>query len=160
MPHPITFEPATAADADALAALRVEAMRESLLRIGRFDAVRARTRFLDRFDPAHTQHILVDGQRVGFYALKPDADGWVLHDLYVLPEHQGRGVGTAALHRVFAAVDAGSGPHRQHAAAQASPLRVGALRESEANAFYLRHGFEPAHQTEFDNHCVRHPVVR
>lgn len=46
------LEPAVAADVDALGALRIAAMRESLQRIGRFDPVRARECFAATFDPA------------------------------------------------------------------------------------------------------------
>jgi hypothetical protein len=42
----LRFSTANAADGQALADLRVDAMRESLERIGRFDPVRARERFL------------------------------------------------------------------------------------------------------------------
>ena len=36
-------------------------------------------------------------------------------------------------------------------------LRVGALRESESNRFYVRHGFVLESQAEFDNDYVRRP---
>lgn len=70
----VGYEPATPADLDALVALRIEAMRESLERIGRFDPVRARERFAGSFDPASTRHIVLDGQRVGFVVVKQQAD--------------------------------------------------------------------------------------
>ena len=59
----IGFARAEQADAEALVALRVLAMRESLERLGRFDPVRSRERFLSAFSPQHTRHILVDGER-------------------------------------------------------------------------------------------------
>nr|MDP9126475.1 GNAT family N-acetyltransferase [Pseudomonadota bacterium] len=34
-------------------------------------------------------------------------------------------------------------------------LRVGALRESDANRFYARHGFELVEHAEWDNHYRR-----
>lgn len=51
------FEQSGEGDAQALATIRVAAMRESLERIGRFDPDRARRRFLDTFSPDHTFHI-------------------------------------------------------------------------------------------------------
>src|SRR5437660_5430228 len=51
---------ATADDFEALVALRIAAMRESLERIGRFDPARARERFAAGFDPARTRHVEVD----------------------------------------------------------------------------------------------------
>ena len=46
----LTFVAASLADGEALASLRVAAMRESLERIGRFDPQRARQRFLATFE--------------------------------------------------------------------------------------------------------------
>ncbi len=145
MPSPIEFEPATAADAEALADLRVEAMRESLERVGRFDPGRARRRFLDGFAAAHTFHILLGGQRVGFYVLKDEAAGGLLLDhLYIRPGRQGQGIGAAVLAEVFSLADR-----------QGRAVRVGALKESASNRFYARHRFELVEQAEFDNHYVR-----
>lgn len=140
-----TFENAVASDAEALASLRVEAMRESLERIGRFDPLRARERFLSGFSPAHTRHILRAGAKVGFFAVKPEAGALLLAHLYVKPGFQGQGLGAAALAAVFA-----------QAERLACPVRVGALRESDSNRFYARHGFKLVEQTEFDNYYVRH----
>jgi hypothetical protein len=72
----VTLAPATAGDAEALVALRIAAMRASLERIGRFDPGRARERFLAGFSPAHTRHIVVAGERVGFVVVKPRWTGW------------------------------------------------------------------------------------
>ncbi len=37
-------------------------------------------------------------------------------------------------------------------------LRVGALKESDSNRFYARHGFVLVEQSEFDNYYIRHAV--
>lgn len=140
----IALAPVTAGDLDALVAIRIAAMRESLERIGRFEPVRARERFAAGFSPAHTRHIIRGGERVGFVVVKPDGDGLLLDHLYLQPEAQGRGTGAAVLALVFAQADA-----------MALPLRVGALRDSAANRFYVRHGFRLVQRGEFDNHYVR-----
>ena len=54
-PAALSFRPVATADGEALAALRVEAMRLSLERVGRFDPDRARLRFLDAFE-AHLKN--------------------------------------------------------------------------------------------------------
>ena len=146
MPPP-TYLDATADDLDALVALRIAAMRESLERIGRFDPQRARERFAAGFEPERTRHIVVDGARVGFVVVKPKADALLLDHLYLLPAVQGRGIGRTVLAEVFAQADA-----------QKLPVRVGALRDSDANRFYQRHGFTRVEQTEFDNHYLRTPM--
>ncbi|HMN46874.1 MAG TPA: GNAT family N-acetyltransferase [Povalibacter sp.] len=147
MQSPVTFENAVASDAEDLAAIRVEAMRESLERIGRFDPQRARERFLSAFSPAHTRHILFAGKKVGFFVVKPEAGGLLLDHLYIKPGYQGQGVGAAVLAEVFALADRA-----------ACFVRVGALRESDSNRFYVRHGFVLVEQTEFDNYYVRHAI--
>ena len=140
----VTFVPAEPADFEALLALRIEAMRESLEYVGRFDPARARERFRSGYEAQHTRHIEVGGLRVGFVVLKPEARGLLLDHLYVHPLAQGQGIGAAVLAQVFATADA-----------QALPVRVGALRGSKSNDFYVRHGFQRVEQAEFDNYYVR-----
>lgn len=142
----ISLAPVTDADARDLAAIRVTAMRESLERVGRFDATRAAERFLAAFSPAHTRSIRVDGERAGLVVVRPVDDDLLLDHLYVLPTAQCCGVGAAVLSVVFAEADAAD-----------KVLRVGALKESDSNRFYVRHGFELERVAEWDNYYVRHP---
>jgi GNAT superfamily N-acetyltransferase len=144
----VTFGPVGISDGEALAALRVEAMRPSLERIGRFDADRARTRFLRSFSPEYTREIVVNGLRVGFFVLRPEGKGLLLDHLYIRPAHQSRGIGAAVLRAVFAQADA-----------LGLEVRVGALKDSDANRFYVKHGFVPEGQAEFDNYYVRRPCI-
>lgn len=140
----ITLRPVDASDGPALAELRVAAMRESLEAVGRFDAERARLRFLDAFVPAFTREIVQDDARVGFVVVRPAGDGLLLDHLYVLPGTQGRGIGAEVLRRVFADADAAG-----------KALRVGALKHSRSNAFYARHGFRLVETAEWDNYYER-----
>lgn len=143
----IEFEPAEQADGELLADVRVEAMRESLERIGRFDPIRARERFLSNFTPALTRHVIIDGAsrvRVGFVVIRPHDDHLLLEHLYFRRPFQGRGFGTAVLNRVFADADR-----------QSMDVRVGALKDSDANRFYVRQGFVLVEQSEWDLHYVR-----
>lgn len=59
------FEPVTAADFDAMAVLRVAAMRKSVENLGRFDAERARVRLRAGFAPEFMRHICANGRRIG-----------------------------------------------------------------------------------------------
>jgi GNAT superfamily N-acetyltransferase len=142
----VSYEAATLADLDALVALRIEAMRESLERIGRFDPARARERFTSSFDPACTRHIVANGHRVGFIVVKQAAEGLLLDHLYVRPGQQGQGIGGRVLADVLADADA------RHL-----PVHLGALRESASNAFYLRHGFHQVSESEWDLFYRRDP---
>ena len=140
----ITLAPAHPDDFEALLALRIEAMRESLERAGRFDPARARQRFRSGYTAEHTRHISLDGRRVGFVVVKRDADDLLLDHIYIHPHAQNRGIGAKVLAQVFAEADA-----------QALLVRVGALRGSRSNTFYARHGFRMVEQAEFDNYYVR-----
>ena len=142
----ITLFPAIDTDAEALVQLRIDAMRESLESIGRFDPARARERFLSTFEPKYTRHIDAGGERVGFVVVKTIEDALQLDHLYIHPQHQGRGIGRAVLKQIFAEADA-----------SAQAIRVGALRGSASNRFYRQHGFEQMSESEWDIFYSRSP---
>jgi GNAT superfamily N-acetyltransferase len=130
-------------------AIRIAAMRPSLEALGRFDPHRARERLWSRFDPEHMQHIVVEGRRVGFVTVReaasdevgagPDRKLSVIEHFYLVPEAQGAGLGAAVLDDI-----------KSRASANGRGLSLEALRQSRANAFYRRHGFQAVSETEFD----------
>ncbi|OIN45344.1 GNAT family N-acetyltransferase [Pseudomonas costantinii] len=140
----IVLSPATHNDLEALVAIRIEAMRESLERLGRFDPDRARERFLNGFDAGNTRRIEVAGELVGFVVVKDLRSELLLDHLYVVPCVQGAGIGAKVLTQVFREADE-----------LRLPIKVGALKESASNRFYLRHGFVFVESGEFDNYYVR-----
>ncbi len=140
----ITLVPAKLEDMDALANLRIEAMRESLQRIGRFDPARARARFTKAFNPAHTRHIELNGKRVGFLVVTRSEDSLSLDHLYLQPASQGMGIGAYVLGVIFKEADD-----------EKLQVKVGALKQSDSNRFYIRHGFRLIEESEFDNYYTR-----
>jgi len=140
----VTLAQAAETDFEELVALRIDAMRESLERIGRFDPIRARERFRSSFSAMHTRHVVADGRRLGFVVVKPANGQLLLDHLYIRPGNQGKGIGAAVLAQVFKEADALS-----------LPMRVGALRGSDANRFYQRHGFEFLAEEEWDIYYLR-----
>jgi GNAT superfamily N-acetyltransferase len=142
----ITFAPVTATDFEELATLRIAAMRESLERVGRFNPERARERLRNSFYPEHTEVIVLDGQRIGFYTFRPTDDGFHLDHLYIHPTCQSRRVGAFVLKRLLA-----------QANARQLPIRLGALRNSPSNRFYQLHGFVQAAEDEWDIYYLRTP---
>ncbi|MBC8009426.1 MAG: GNAT family N-acetyltransferase [Burkholderiales bacterium] len=122
-------------------------MRESLERLGRFDAERARARLRSTFLPAHTWRLLVGERLAGFYAIRPADSGWHLEHLYIHPDFQGRGLGGVALGRLLADADA-----------RGCAVTVGALKQSASNRFYARHGFAPTGEGEWDVYYLRPPA--
>ena len=143
-PEGITLTPAGDGDFEALLALRMAAMRESLEKVGRFDPQRARERLSRGYLPAYTRLILKDGQLVGFVVLVPRENDWLLDHLYIHPSGQGLGLGSWVLTRVLEEADA------HHKA-----VSVTALKHSDANRFYLRHGFVLQAEGEWDLYYLR-----
>lgn len=133
------LEGATTADLEELVRLRIEAMRESLARLGRFDPVRARERLAEGFVPSCTRFIVTSRGRVGFLVVKPQPDALLLDHLYLIPSAQGGGIGGAVLREVL-----------DEAERRGLGVTVCALRGSAANRFYLRYGFLPTGEGEWD----------
>ena len=76
-----------------------------------------------------------DEELVGVMGIQPVRDVELIRHAYVLPEHQGRGVGAALLRRLMDQ-DPATG-------SQAGPMLVGTWAAAEwAIRFYERHGFE------------------
>ncbi|TAL90059.1 MAG: N-acetyltransferase [Candidimonas sp.] len=144
----LTFKDTQQTDVETLVEMRVAAMRESLERIGRFDLQRARDRFVAAFDPALCRFIVVGDESVGFILIRPMIDHLLLDHLYIVPEHQGKGIGAAVLDTVFSDADAKS-----------LPVKLGALRDSDSNHFYLHHGFVKTHESEWDIYYVHEPAL-
>lgn len=147
----LKLTPAGEDDFDALLSLRLAAMREILERAGRFDPQRARERLSRGYLPAYTRHILKDGELVGFVVVVPRENDWLLDHLYIHPSAQGGGIGSWVLTQVL-----------QDADAQGKAVSVTALKHSDANRFYLRHGFVLQAEGEWDMYYLRpaRPIVR
>jgi GNAT superfamily N-acetyltransferase len=135
-----SFAPVTEADFDELVALRIATMRASLERIGRFDPQRAAERFRSTFRPADTRRIVVDGVNAGCVGFRAEpVDAIRVEHFYIDAPFQARGLGGAVLRRLF-----------DDAPASVEVFRVGALRDSDANRFYRRHGFVQVSEDEWD----------
>lgn len=126
-------------DAPQLAELRAQAMKPSLEAVGRFDEHRVRHRFLESFEPEQTFKLVQQGNLIGFYVVCERDDHYWLDHLYILPEHQNRGLGRDVLASIIA-----------RACSEGLPLRLGALKNSLANRFYANLGFIKTHEDEFD----------
>jgi GNAT superfamily N-acetyltransferase len=147
LPHALTYRNVTATDFEELVALRVAAMRESLERVGRFDPQRARERLLLSFYPEHTSFVVLGECHIGFFTLRPVEEGFHLDHFYIHPDHQSRGIGSQVMVDLLSRSDV-----------RGKPVRLGALRESEANRFYQHHGFVKTVEDEWDIHYLRIPV--
>mgnify|MGYP000424580970 CR=1 FL=1 len=148
-PHPLRYEVARNADFAKLAELRIEAMRESLEALGRFDRKRSLDRFRASFTPPRTWKAFAGDELVGFYATTHNPGYVYLNHLYIDPRHQSSGYGTRMLERVIAISEE-----------LGLPIRLGALRGSRANDFYLNRGFRVTSEEEWDIFYERSPKAR
>jgi GNAT superfamily N-acetyltransferase len=148
-----SLRPATADDLEELVELRAVVMRPDLERLGRYDEHRVRQRLRDAYDPEHTQIIEVDGELAGSISVRPVPAAAPLEErpatrllehFYLDPRHQGRGLGTAVLGSVLAAVDADQ-----------VTLRLNVLQGSPARSLYERHGFVIESEDPVDVFMVR-----
>lgn len=133
--------PCDQADGAELAELRERAMRPSLEAVGRYDPVRVKQRFLSTFNPENTKKIMCEGCVAGFFVLLDKADHIYLDHLYIDPAHQSKKLGAAVLSMII-----------EKAQTKNKPIRLGALKQSRANKFYLAHGFQKTHDGEFDHY--------
>jgi len=139
--------PSSPADAPWMAELRALVLRADLERLGRWDPVRVRRRFLAAFDSAHTSVIRIDGENVGLVAVRPEADALWIEHFYLMPQHQGRGLGGAVLREVLAT----RGDSR--------PFRLNVLQGSPARALYERHGFVVEREDPIDVYLQAPPSL-
>ena len=128
-------------DAEALADLRVLAMRESLEDIGRFNVDRARQRFLSMYLPDSTSKILLNDALVGFYVVSEFQNHLYVDHLYIHPAYQGEKIGSKVLAKI---IEMGKGAEQ--------PIKLGALKQSRSNRFYQSHGFIKVDEGEYDNY--------
>ncbi|WP_306875692.1 GNAT family N-acetyltransferase [Arthrobacter bambusae] len=129
VPADFSLRPALPSDAGWIAELRAVVMRADLERLGRWDPLRVRGRFLNAFQPEHTFVIAVEEQVAGVIAVRPEPDALWIEHFYLAPEFQGKGLGAGVLRRIMG----GSKDHR--------PFRLNVLQGSPARRLYERHGF-------------------
>ena len=139
------FRASDASDAHWMAELRAEVMRADLERLGRFDPIRVRRRFLDAFVPAHTRVIVANGEDASLVALRPEPDAVWLEHFYLARHIQGLGIGTEVLAQVLTEGDS------------SRPFRLNVLQGSPARQLYERHGFVLEHEDPVDVYLKAEP---
>lgn len=133
-------------DADYLAEIRAVAMRASLEELGRYDPQRVKKRFLDTFVASDTWKIEMNGKIAGFFVLRDRNDHFYLDHLYIHPIFQNKKLGSAVIDHIIKLTET----HQLS-------IRLGALKGSSSNRFYLNHGFKKMSEDEFDIYYERAP---
>lgn len=127
----ISLRPATDADFENLFDLNMATMRVYAEQVyGPRNEAEHRQIFRERFRPASTQIVVIDGVDAGMLHLEPDGDSVHLANIRVAPAYQGRGIGT----RLIVAVQQDA-----HAHGRSVALRV--FHGNPARFLYERLGF-------------------
>ncbi|KZL18912.1 tRNA(Met) cytidine acetyltransferase TmcA [Pseudovibrio axinellae] len=133
-------------NAERLADLRHEAMKDEWAANGLTNYPLARSHFFEDFKPEVTLKIMSEGELLGFYAFHEYAEYFHIDMLFLHPKAQGRGIGSKVL------------AHLKATATQArKPIRLGALRISRSNDFYRAHGFNLTHYVDLTNYYEYRP---
>ncbi|MFC6285620.1 GNAT family N-acetyltransferase [Nocardioides sp. GCM10027113] len=139
----LVLRPATTADADAVADIHLGARRAAPMPPGIHPDHEVREWLRGRLASDEVWLALVEDEPAGYARL---ADDW-LDDLYVLPEHAGRGIGSALLGVAKARCPAGFG------------LWVFEVNEP-ARTFYRRHGLVEVERTDGADNEEKAPDIR
>lgn len=134
----IALRPTTPVDSDFAFNVRKAAFSQYIrAAFGHWDDDEQRATHGQRFQPAATRIILSHGQDVGYVAVRAEGDGMHLLQFFLLPEAQGRGIGSHVLSQVLA-----------EARQQRRLVFLRVLKSNpRARAFYERHGFAVAGET-------------
>jgi ribosomal protein S18 acetylase RimI-like enzyme len=137
-PDRIQLRAATSEDLEFLWRVMVEAMRPHVERTwGRWDEAFQRERFERSTDPTAQQIIELDGVAVGSQWVRHHPDAMELVRIYLLPEAQGRGIGTLLMRRLL-----------DEARRAGQSLRLRVLKLNPAKDLYLRLGFTITGESE------------
>jgi ribosomal protein S18 acetylase RimI-like enzyme len=136
--RPWQLRPACPADRDFLYALNEATMREHAEKVWGWDEAEQAVFFDNRFRPDDWQVIQADGQDIGVLIVEEDDEQIYLAEIQILPESQGRGIGSVIVRELM-----------QTATATGKPLTLRVLHvNSRARALYERLGFRQFKEIE------------
>ena len=127
----IELRQATWDDYDFLYDLLKTTMREHVELIWIWDEQWQQERFEKTFNPAENRIIVLNGVDVGVIATRRYEDEIFLARLYILPEYQGRGIGTQLIRSLLV-----------EARREGLPVTLRVLTGNPAKRLYERLGFE------------------
>ena len=134
---------ATAEDRDRLYAIHSEGMRPYVEQVWGWDDDFQRERFRRGFDPRTTQIVVSSGQEIGFLRAEEKGGTVSLAQVFIVPEHRGRGIGTALLRDILA---------------RGLPVRLRVLKvNAGARRLYERLGFRLVDDTATHHHMLFEP---
>lgn len=135
----ITYQPADVTkDFDFARLVHHSAYRDVVIRqFGSWDESLQDTFFIEKWKNGSHQFIVFAGERIGCLSVEYKPECVYLNELQILPEHQGKGLGSLVLREL-----------QEKSRKLKLPLRLQVLRENYAAALYKRHGFVERSQTD------------
>ena len=124
------------ADYEWLYRLKVAAMGDYIEAVYGWDEDLQRRLFKDDFRPQEIEIITVDGSDAGMFLVTRESEGYVLQRLEILPQFQGRGVGSTILRKIM-----------ETALDEAVPVRLQVFKSNPARSLYERLGFRVIEET-------------
>jgi GNAT superfamily N-acetyltransferase len=134
----IALLPATTSDYEFARETYYVTMRWIIERLFGWNQAEQDASFASQFKVDEARLIMMDDQRVGWIQTQQDVNAVILHQFYVLPALQRRGIGTQVLRMVI-----------QEARDQREPLNVAVVKINPAKSLYDRHGFRITHEDEY-----------
>lgn len=139
----VNFRQAKESDLEFLIDLRKRTMDMHLKKVsGAIDDKSHMNRIMYRFDSAKI--VLVDGFKAGLLKSYCDETGWVIVQVQISPEYQGRGIGSKIVGSVL-----------EQAANDEHIVTLSVLKGNPAKELYSRLGFEvvSTSETEYTMRC-------
>ncbi|MBT3291959.1 MAG: GNAT family N-acetyltransferase [Victivallales bacterium] len=128
---------ATNADSEFAYQTKKAAFRTYVAAAGGWDEAEQRQLHRRRFAEQEFQVVQVSGEDVGVLVVARGLDCMKVNQLFILPEHQGRGIGEAIMKRVI-----------EDAEGHGLPIRLRVLKANpRAAAFYRKLGFAETRKT-------------
>jgi ribosomal protein S18 acetylase RimI-like enzyme len=134
----IALVPAASGDCEFARETYYATMRWIIERLFGWNQAEQDASFASQFRVEDARLIMMDDQRVGWVQTQQGAGVVTLHQLYVVPALQRRGIGTQVLRMVI-----------QEARNRVQPLKVAVVKINPAKGLYDRHGFRVTHEDEY-----------
>lgn len=134
----LRFRRAAEADCEFCYRVREQSFRKHAEKVRDWDEEGERARHRTRFESQDFQVIQWEGLDVGILAAETKPDALKIFQLFILPEHQGKGIGSSCMEHLI-----------KEAAMLHVPLRLQIIRGNDrALSFYRKHGFQHAEKTD------------
>lgn len=137
MHNKLSFRRATSDDTEFARSVHHAAFRETIIKqFGSWDEAIEDGYFEEDWSQPGFQIVSWNGVECGYLLYTITSSQITLEELVILPNFQGKGIGTTIINDL-----------KQKATAQSVPLQLQVLKENSARELYLRQGFEPTGET-------------